>query len=449
MKRKGGLMVSLLLMLGVILWAGPAARGEETVLVPFRLRPAVERADAEREDGTVFIGTRRGTQQTAQLRLNGQARSPEGNEYDLARLVKESGGKVTHAFWRIEARESLTEAGQFVLWPEGGRVRSVAAPAAKGWNIWDVTDWMETLTAEDADFSFRMQQADGARADGAAFDIRRSWIYVTVRLPANHPAAKESILTDSELLDYALSALPANHWALKQYQRVAGSLTMARWPETGVPYYFGGHSEEKVLHRYFPLQESKYYKSDRLYLCGFDCGSYLHWVEEEAGYLPQDELSEILKARGDAFPLSGLPLTEWMQALQPGDLIIFDHGTYHVGMVLGTPRMFGLTAENAPEIAEWLDAPMMIHCGEDPFLYDRFKAYIEAQDFRMNTTPPDGGVTVSLLLPARTDAPHIRQAPWGKEYGYFTLMDQTMTVFPLNECRQMAWYRPERPEGGY
>ena len=447
MRRKRRLPVLLLFLLGLIFCAGSAS-GEER-LVPFRIRPTVERADMEREDCTVFIGTHRGRQQTAQLRLNPLGRSPEGNEYDLSRLLEETGGRITRVFWRIEVRESLTETGQFVLWPEGGRASSVAAPAAKGWNIWDVTDWMDPLLTGGTDFSFRLQKADGSRSDGAAFDIRRSWIYVMISLPGDHPAAKENVLTDSELLDYALSALPESHWALKQYQKVAGSLTMARWPETGVPYYFGGHSAEKVLHRYFPLQESKYYKSNRLYLCGFDCGSYLHWVEGEAGYLPQEELSEILKARGDTFPLKGLPLTEWIQALQPGDLLVFDHGTYHAGMVLGTPRMFGLTAENAPELAAWLDAPMMIHCGEDPFLYDRFKAYIEASHFRMNTTPPDGGVTVSLLLPALTDAPHIRQAPWGKEYGYFTLMDQTMTVFPLSDCREMAWIRPERPEGGY
>ena len=447
MGRMRGFLGSLLLLLTLTCWAGSAA-GEER-LVPFRIRPGIERADAELEDGTVFIGTSRGRQQTAQLRLSTLGRSPEGNEYDLSRLLRENGGKVAHAFWRMEARESLTAAGQFGLWPEGGKAPSVAAPAAMGWNIWDVTAWMNPLLKEGEVFSIRLQQADGSRADGAAFDIRRSWIYVTVSLPADHPAAKENILTDSELLDYALAALPQSHWALKQYQKVAGSLTMSRWPETGVPYYFGGHSAEKVLHRFFPLQESKYYKATRLYLCGFDCGSYLHWVEEEAGYLPQMELSEILKARGDAFPLEGLALTEWMQALQPGDLLVFDHGTYHVGMVLGTPRMFGLTSENAPELAGWLDAPMMIHCGEDPFLYDRFKAYIEDQNFRMNTTPPDGGVTVSLLLPSRTDAPHIRQAPWGKEYGYFNLMDQTMTVFTLSDCREMAWFRPERPEGGY
>ncbi len=119
-----------------------------------------------------------------------------------------------------------------------------------------------------------------------------------------------------------------------------------------------------------------------------------------------------------------------------------------MGMVLGTPRMFGLTAENAPEAAEWLDAPLMIHCGEDPFLYDRFKAYIEASDFRMQTTPPDGGVTVSLILPDLSGAPRIREAPWGKKYGYFEILGQTMTAFQLADCSEIAWFRPLRPEGG-
>lgn len=448
-RRRRGLLFGMILALlaACIHCPGEAASGKRQLL-QFRVRPVIERADMERADGTVFIGARQGKQQTAQMHIGTTGRSPGGNETDLAALIKKTGGRVEHAFWRAEARESLTDQGQFVLWPVGNAQRSMPAVAFPGWNLWDVTDWMRAILQEGADFSFRVQKADGATDDGAAFDFKRSWIYVTISLPEADPLLAEEWLTDSELLDIALSALPENHWALKQYQKVAGSLTAARWPETGVPYYFGGHSAEKVLHRYFPLQESKYYKSNRLYLCGFDCGSFLHWVEEEAGYLPQEELSEILKARAGAFPLRGLELREWAQALQPGDLLVFDHGTYHVGMVLGTPRMFGLTAENAPEAVEWLDAPLMIHCGEDPFLYDRFKAYIQAQDFRMQTTPPDGGVTVSLILPDLSEALRIREAPWGKQYGYFEILGQTMTVFQLADCSEIAWFRPVRPEGG-
>ena len=429
-------------LLCMMIFAG--AKAEQGKVCVYRIRPQVERADTERADGTVFIGTARGKQKTAQLRIAPEGRSAEGNTEDLTRLLEECGGKVLHAFWRVEARETTKGTGRFLLWPEANRQKNITVNAAEGWNLWDLTEWMEPLLKSGEAFSFRLQSSSGAETDKAAFWIDRSWIYVTMLLERPDKRAEENRIVDSELLDIALSALPENHWMLKLYQEASGSLTGAQWPETGVPYYFGGHSEEKVLHRFFPLQESRYYKSSKLYLCGFDCGSFLHWVEEKTENLPHEDLSEILKKRAGSFPLTGMDLKEWNHALLPGDLLIFNHGTYHIGLVLGTLRMYGVSEQSAPELADWLDVPVMIHCGEDPFCYDRFRAYIEGQNWRMDTSPPDGGVTVSMLVPSLQDAPHVREAPWGKEYGYFEIMSQQMTVFPLDDCTELAWTRPQK-----
>ena len=427
----------------LILWAlgCAAARGEQICV--FRVRPEVTRVDRERADGLVFLGRRQGKQQTAQLSLGLEGRSPEGNTWPLAELIRQRQGTVTGAWWRLEGTEIEAKGARFLLWPEGGRMASTVRTAFPGWNLWEITDYMRAALTEGEAFSLRVQTADGE--DTGSFDFQGSRIYVTVAFPSPQPDLEESRIADSQLLDAALSALPADHWALRRYREETGSLLQARWPETGVPYYFGGHSEEKVMHRFFPLQESRYYRSDRLYLCGFDCGSYLHWVEEQAGCLPHPDLSDILQQRGKAFPMASLALRVWHQALVPGDLIVMNHGSYHVGMYLGTPRMFGLTAESAPELADWLDAPLLIHCGEDPFCYDRFSEYIAAQDYRMTTSPPDGGVTVSLLVPRLTDAPHVRQAPWGREYGYFLVGEQPLTVLPLADCTELAWTRPVEP----
>ena len=59
----------------------------------------------------------------------------------------------------------------------------------------------------------------------------------------------------------------------------------------------------------------------------------------------------------------------------------------------------------------------------------------------MTTSPPDGGVTVSLIGVSIDEAPHVRTAPWGKEYGYFEVMGQKMTLFPTDDCAETAWYR--------
>ena len=429
-------------MICTILFSSAKADGGDLFL--FRIRPQVEASDVERADGSFFIGTgRNGKQKTARLRIGFIGRSQEGETWDLAQLFRECSGSVLHAWWRVEARNPGALTTRFVLHPEDSSREDLQISAMSGWNLWNLTDWMTEAITDSEGFSCLLKGAKKAGTNTAELALRESWIYVSMRLD-NPPSGLESDhVTDSDLLDIALSALPEGHWALKQYQEVSGSLTQSLWPEAGVPYYYGGHSEEKVLyHRFFPLQESRYYKPDRLYLCGFDCGSYLHWIEEKAGYVLHDSLSTLLRQRGPLFPLSGMMLEEWNAAMVPGDMLVFNHGTYHIGMVIGTPRTLGLTAENAPELEDWMDVPLIIHCGEDPFCYDRFSAYIDAQNFRMDTNPPDGGVTVSILLPQRKDAPHHREAPWKKDYGYFTVLGQPLLAFPLEDVTELAWFRP-------
>lgn len=423
-----------------------AAGAEQGGLFLFRVRPLLLQADQQRENGAAYVGTgRNGKQKTARLSVGLEGRSLSGQTINLFDLLRDHGGSVRSACWRLRAENPGALVTRFRADKQGQSDR-LSFSAAEGWNLWDLSAWMAQALLSGEEFSFTLSGAKKAGANGADLAFEDSWIWVSLWLDHPPQGLEPPRVTDSALLDVAFSALPQGHWALKCYQDVSGSLTMPLWPETGVPYYFGGHSEEKVLHRYFPQQESRYYKADRLYLCGFDCGSFLHWVEEKALCLPHDSLSTILRRRADFFPLSGLPLDTWMQFLLPGDLLVFNHGTLHAGMVLGSPRMFGLSAETAPELAPWLDVPLIIHCGEDPFCHDRFDAYIDRQDYRMDTSPPDGGVTVSLLLPSIKDAPHLREAPWGEKYGYFTVLSQPLTVFPLSDCEQLAWLCPVQAE---
>ena len=433
----------LWLILCILLLTVSAAGAEEGCVCLFRIRPQVLQADQEQKNGSFLIGTgSRRKQKTARLSIGVDGRSPEGETWNLPQLLRDGGGTLLSAWWRVEVSNPASVTARFLLTPDDGRLSARQIRTTEGWNQFDCTDWVASALQHEEPLSFTIQGAKASTTNAAELDLRQSWIYLSFRLDAPPPGVNPLQITDSILLDVALSALPEDHWALKQYQNISGSLTRALWPETGVPYYYGGHSEEKVLHRYFPQQESQFYMADRLYLCGFDCGSFLHWVEEKSECLPHDALSSILRHRSSLFPLAELPLSAWHQALLPGDILVFNHGTYHAGMILGTPRMYGLNAENAPELESWLDMPMMIHCGEDPFCYDRFKSYIDAQDFQMTTYPPDGGVTVSLLVPSRSSAPHQREAVWEESYGYFTVFGQPLTVFPLDDCTEIAWLHP-------
>ena len=90
--------------------------------------------------------------------------------------------------------------------------------------------------------------------------------------------------------------------------------------------------------------------------------------------------------------------SEWPEFLLPGDLIGMDHGRYnHIVMYIGTMRTFGWTEETVGEALPVLDMPLVIHCGGNPFYYERYQEYIRRCGYR-NTYPPDGGVTVSVVL---------------------------------------------------
>ena len=128
--------------------------------------------------------------------------------------------------------------------------------------------------------------------------------------------------------------------------------------------------------------------------------------------------------------------------LQPGDLVCVKHGTFHVMMYLGTMRMFGWTEATAGEAASLLDEPLVIHCGGNPFYYDRYKVYISEKGYR-NTMPPDGGVTVSVIRQTDADAPHSRDVFWGKHFGWYNIRaGQPLLVFRLEDCTDLAWYGP-------
>ena len=422
----------LLLFLLLFIPASAPAEAETFVL---RLHPLVTRQDRSLADGFVRVGG----SATVQWTLEEEALTPAGRSVSLTGLLRSRDAEVLRVTWRFRAKELSGVSSAFLLRPQGDDSLTRRAELAEGWNLWDLTDLLQASLKKGRFPSLRLQAGEGA---GAAFDLAGSQVCVCLSLPAEALSPGERLITDDPLLDAAFAALPLDHWALQQYQSLADAIVIPPWPETGVPYYFGGHSEEKVLRLFSPSQPSKYYKSSRTYLCGFDCSAFLRWAEERAGCLPLDQLDRIIGDRAGLFPASRRDVSGWMQVFRPGDLIVIDHGTYHVGMLIGTPRMYGMTAENAPELAAFLDAPLMIHCGEDPFVYDRFLEYIQSRSYRISVTPPDGGVTVSLLVNTPADAPHSRTAPWKKDYGYFLWQGQPITAYPLSACRRLAWLHP-------
>ena len=74
------------------------------------------------------------------------------------------------------------------------------------------------------------------------------------------------------------------------------------------------------------------------------------------------------------------PFEQMKDTLQVGDLFAMKHpySTYrHIMMYIGTLRDFGFTPEETPELAPYLDYPLVAHCGTHPQYGERFQRFID------------------------------------------------------------------------
>ena len=259
-------------------------------------------------------------------------------------------------------------------------------------------------------------------------------------LPLSSVCASSAYVESDEYLESALTMLEEGNLFLSQYNLLGDNMITHRLP-LGMPYFFAGVNENAALKVRVCVQESSYYKPGKQYLYGLDCKGFTRWVQREVGVREHEPLSDILyQCRNDQL-LEGRPAVEWPEFFSYGDLLVVDHGPNHVMMYIGTPSEYGLTAENAPEIADYLEYPLFIHCGYNPFYYDRYKEYIRGQGYR-SCIPPDGGVTVSIV--GMEEAPHSR-VDFHRDFTYFMVWDQPLPVFSLKECRRMAWLPRTEP----
>ena len=113
---------------------------------------------------------------------------------------------------------------------------------------------------------------------------------------------------------------------------------------------------------------------------------------------------------------------------------------------IGTLRDFGYTAEEEPSLAEWLDYPLVIHCGLSPFYGERFQQIIdENPDKYEGCTTTDGGVAVSIVGVNPEDAP-VHEHVQNTDYDWFVMNDggYVLSVVNLSDVKYYAWYRAER-----
>ena len=322
-----------------------------------------------------------------------------------------------------------------------GHSVSAPRPVRIGRNLWDVTEtfsaWLKDRKQEMKITPVYQQAPWGMAVKDGSVSLQ-----LTFTTSARLPELPMDRVRYDALYDASLSMLEEGSAFITRYDDTADSLMEAKLP-LGVPYYYAGRSEEKFLNRYFPSTTTRYYLDSHMYFCGLDCVGMTRLVYEKSGLERHPSIVDILHAGVFSEEMKGTDPDRWPMYLQPGDLLCVEHGTYHVMMYLGTLRMFGWNERTAGDAAFLLDSPLVIHCGGNPFYYDRYQTYIEEKGYR-NTMPPDGGVTVSVIRQTDADAPFSRDVFWGKHFGWYEVDGQPLLVFRLDDCTDMAWYGPEK-----
>lgn len=264
-----------------------------------------------------------------------------------------------------------------------------------------------------------------------------------------------------QMLDCALPMLEKGNLFLLRYNEITGAGLEAVFDE-GMPYFFGGSANEYMFsaapryRTYACWVSSEYFIKDEYYCYGLDCGGFTQMILRECGMPPHDTLENMIlnwEYQQDGHHLFNqrpgheMPAFELLKdTLRVGDFFVARHtgAKYrHIMMYIGTLRNYGFTAENEPELAEYLDYPLVIHCGLSPVYGERIQAYMDARpEIYRGCITTDGGVQVSILGVRPEDAPihrHVQRT----DYAYFLLSDDrtVLTVWDVFNVSSYCWFR--------
>ena len=264
---------------------------------------------------------------------------------------------------------------------------------------------------------------------------------------------ERATVSRSPLLDIALSLLEEGNPFLARYNLATGAGIEPRLP-FGVPYLYGGQTPSHVFAKApdYVVQEAwlnspSYFKKGTKYLYGFDCVGYVRWVWNMLGMGEWPGADGLLWDAGRHVYDTRTGLPDWetlARELRPGDILVKRTPDNHVAFFLGTLRGFGYSAEDVPELAAYLDYPLVIHSSTDAGVARRFDWLLKnstLSKYRVASVT-DGGVAVAILGVPKEEANSVfqqNQTTW-----YFTLPDGSwLSVLTWEHITQFCWWRAQ------
>lgn len=259
------------------------------------------------------------------------------------------------------------------------------------------------------------------------------------------------------LLDEGFRLLEKGNIFIDRYNRETGAAVEPLF-ELGIPYFFGGgiQIEDIMLASYPEYRQMKAwvtdggYSVDKTYLVGLDCSGFTNYLYEKAGLGELGNLRDVFSnpAHREHFLYThkegqNLP-ADWEEAarcLKVGDVVVAFHPARHLMMYIGTLTDYGFTAEELPLLADYLHYPLVIHCGSNPLVKERFANLIRTTERYKGCTPPDGGTQVSILGVPTSLGEEMGLANGGMQYGFWLDENTSMTIFNWDTVGVYVWYR--------
>jgi len=283
------------------------------------------------------------------------------------------------------------------------------------------------------------------------------------------------------LLDNAFKMLEEGNIFIERYNQLTGAQVEPILP-SGLPYFFGGKDYTRVvqsLPRYgkgICNEDTSYYRKGRTYPYGLDCQGYIFAVRSESGMTGLSPLNMMYqqvytdKKTGKKYnweqyyiwwkydsrqlktPLQDNLLPEDLANIKDtavvGDLMMIHAKGNHILMYIGTLRDYGFTEDEVPALKDYMDYPLMIHCGISPVYGERVQQVMDADPERykgVRTT--NGGVQVSIWGVPR-EAAEYHETVQNNAFDYFKLPNgQVMTIYDFTNVSRWRWLRlpPDAP----